>query len=465
MDYFSTLEYFSTKTTSKWLGQGLHGLEKESLRVTRNGELTLTPHPKKLSNPLTDPHITTDFSESQIEFITSPFPKIEQALSHLEKLHRRAAAELGEELIWPFSMPPKLPSEEKIPIARYGSSQQAKEKETYRKGLALRYGKYMQTISGIHYNMSFSQSFWKEFHTLSESADSLQDFMNEKYLHLARNFIRHRWLLAYLFGTSPLLDESYGCKLMCKETEYAVSLRLSRCGYSNPAKIPVRLNRFKDYLEDLIKAADTPYPRYTALGIEKNGERIQLNDHLLQIGNEYYAPIRLKPPKPYRDVLIALKRHGVQYIESRVFDLNPFEPLGISAETLYFSHLFLLFCLLSDSPPIEDADLAEATYNQEHIALYGRKPGIVLKRYGKKINLDTWGEEILNKMKPLAAILDKNFNRSKYLSAWQKALRGIRNPLTLPSNKVIQKIEASKENFITFGIHKAMLHRRYLLRL
>ena len=49
---------------------GLKGVEKESLRVTPEGHVAQTPHPRALGSPLTHPEITTDYSEALLELVT-----------------------------------------------------------------------------------------------------------------------------------------------------------------------------------------------------------------------------------------------------------------------------------------------------------------------------------------------------------------------------------------------------------
>ena len=66
----------------------LRGLEKESLRVTPQGTLAQTDHPSALGSALTHPHITTDYSEALLEFITEPFADVEQLLEQLDDIHR-----------------------------------------------------------------------------------------------------------------------------------------------------------------------------------------------------------------------------------------------------------------------------------------------------------------------------------------------------------------------------------------
>lgn len=450
------IQEFLKKDMGPLLREGLHGLEKEMLRTDLDGNLAMTPHPAGLGDKLTDPEITTDFSESQIELITPPFPTIEGTVDHLEKLLRFTSSQLHDEWLWPFSMPCRLPENEKdIPIARYGDSEQGQKSEIYRKGLGLRYGRTMQTISGVHYNRSFSMPFWEAMHSLLNPETDLKTFINESYLHLVRNFIRYRWLLVLFCGASPVKDCSYGCKAMSQEQKKALSLRLSRCGYSNPAKINVNYNHFQNYLEDLKEAVKTPYPRYTELGIFRDGEQVQLNDHLLQIGNEYYFPIRLKAPKPNNDMIEALSLHGVEYIEVRLFDINPFEPTGVSISNLYFSDLFLMFCLLNDSPPIDEDGLNAGTENQQEVALHGQDFSIPLMRDGSKVPMKEWADEMLKSMEPLASLADKEASTPRYTQSLQHVREALENPELLPAFRLVKEMQDGKQSFLEYGLKKA----------
>ncbi len=451
------------------LSKALHGLEKESLRVDQEGRLAMTPHPAALGDKLTDPYITTDFSESQPEFITPPFEKIEDAVGFLEKLHAFTYERLGDELLWPMSMPARLPpNEDDIPIARYGDSPEGREREIYRRGLALRYGKYMQTISGVHYNLSFDPEFWdvlwRKFGKGMDRQDfilSRQDFVNEISLNLVRNFIRYRWLLVFFFGASPYKDETYKCRMMARDKDHTVSLRSSRCGYSNPAKLPITYNSFKQHLADLQTAVDTVHAPYTNLGLVDHGVRMQLNDHLLQLGNEYYFSVRLKPPKPYSDMVESLQKDGVQYIEVRIFDVNPFEYSGVSVRQLYFGHLFLLFCLLTPSSSIDDKELETGTVNQQDVALFGRNPSLYLHRDGKNILMTRWAEEILSMLKPFAEAMDRSFSKPVYGVVLEYFRKALGDPKNLPAFRLVRAMRSNPSHFLSYGLRLA---RKYSLR-
>ena len=90
----------------------LHGIERECLRVDGNGQLALTPHSPALGSALTHAQITTDYSESLLEFITPAEVDPAKTLADLEKIHRFTLDKLGDELLWSPSMPCRLPAEE-----------------------------------------------------------------------------------------------------------------------------------------------------------------------------------------------------------------------------------------------------------------------------------------------------------------------------------------------------------------
>ena len=254
-NFSKNLASFSGPDQARLLLDGNWGLEKESQRITNSGDLALTGHPAVFGNKLTNPHITTDFAESQIELITPPFRNIEDTYRALETLQAEVEAGIGPELLWPLSMPPRLPAEEDIPIAVFPDTLEGREKAVYRRGLALRYGKKMQMISGIHYNFSFGPEMMDYLFRVFGKGRSKRDFADELYFAVARNFFRYRWLLIYLFGASPSVDVSYDSVIanqlravaaccpgqfaesfhtMMDYPRYTTSLRVSSFGYAGP---------------------------------------------------------------------------------------------------------------------------------------------------------------------------------------------------------------------------------------
>ncbi len=349
------------------LNQCLHGIERECLRVDAHGHLAMTPHPIALGSALTHPQITTDYSEALLEFITGTDQDPRNTLAELEAIHRFTYAKLGDEYLWSPSMPCPLPSEADIPIAEYGSSNIGRLKHVYRQGLALRYGKTMQCIAGIHYNFSLPEALWPVLQADDGDTRSERDYRSARYIGLIRNFRRYSWLLMYLFGASPALDAGFlrgrphQLEALDADTlylPYATSLRMSDLGYQNNAQAGLTpcYDDLSSYTESLYRAVSTPYAPYEAMGIkDAAGNWQQLNTNVLQIENEYYSNIRPKRVTATGErPLQALRARGIQYIEVRCLDINPFLPLGIDLNEARFLDAFLLFCALADSPCLAD---------------------------------------------------------------------------------------------------------------
>lgn len=470
--YSELLEVFSQKENTHLLLSGKWGLEKESLRVNPDGSLALTPHPKSLGSSFSHPYITTDYSESQLELITPAYKTVEEAYYFLEQLHLFVLNNISGEKLWPLSMPCHLPDSENIPIAYYGESQEAKQKEIYRRGLARRYGKKMQMICGLHYNFSFSDDLLGFLYKKSDQTMEFQDFKNKAYFALARNFLRYRWLLVYLLGASPVVDESYRSEVIksldafgdddCRGSSYhkenAISLRMSKYGYSNTRQTNVRVSydSLEQYISDLRKALHTKDERYTKIGLHKDGEQIQLNDNLLQIENEYYTPIHFKQHLENRETMLqALEKKGVNHIEIRALDLDPFEPFGVNLEKLHFLQVFFLFCFFEDCDSLDDEERDCVNKNQKLVALRGRELGLMLKQCKKtEISLQEWGENIFGKLESIATLLDTSSEKPKYMRVVRKEAQKIKDISQLPSTRILQEMEDQYESYVDFGMRK-----------
>lgn len=434
--YMSKLQERLAAYPADALGGIRRGIEKEGLRVLPTGGLALTPHPLALGAALTHPLITTDYSESQLELITGAHKGVQQCLDELTEVHQfvhHTLKDSGGELLWASSMPCGLPTDETIPIGRYGSSNVGRAKSVYRMGLGHRYGRRMQTISGIHYN-------W-----------SLPGVDSEQYFALIRNFRRHAFVLLYLFGASPAL-----CPCFVEGREHrlqampgghalylphATSLRMGRLGYQSDAQatLAVSYNGLTGYANSLHEALTKPYPAYETVGIRNpGGDYNQLGTSLLQIENEFYGTIR--PKRTVRTgerPLHALRERGVEYVEVRLMDLDPFVPVGITAPTMRLLDVFLLHCLLSDSPPDTPEEIAELKHNQHLTAERGREPGLHLTRNGQSVALTTWGDEVLAACEPLAAALDATHGTTDYSAAVRDARALMAAPERTPSARVL----------------------------
>lgn len=430
-----TTEALGTLTEPRILGIR-RGVEKESLRVTADGVLAHTPHPASLGSALTHPHITTDFSESQVELITGVHVGVHTCLEELREIHQFTEHAIGDEMLWVSSMPCCLPDDAAIPLGQYGNSNVGLAKTVYRMGLANRYGRRMQTISGIHYN-------W-----------SMPAVSTEAYFGLIRNFRRHAFLLLYLFGASPAVCSSFVAgrqhplQTLSEDTLYlphATSLRMGRLGYQSDAQasLAVSYNGLEGYGDSLQEALTRPYPAYESIGVRgEDGQYRQLATTLLQIENEFYGTIRPKRVIfPGERPLHALRERGVEYVEVRLMDLDPFQSLGIQEQTMRFLDVFLTHCLLSESAQDTPEEIVAISSNQHAVAERGREPGLMLQRGSTKVALADWGGQLIQALEPIARQFDVTHGTSDYTQAVQAAMQGLQQPDTLPSARVLKAVQ------------------------
>ncbi|MGE8407488.1 MAG: glutamate--cysteine ligase [Pseudomonas sp.] len=456
------------------LKQCLHGIERECLRVTEDGRLAQTPHPEALGAALTHEQITTDYSESLLEFITPALADPAQTLESLENIHRFAYSKLAGEYLWSPSMPCPLPAEEDIPIAWYGSSNIGQLKYVYRKGLALRYGRTMQCIAGIHYNFSLPEKLWPLLREAEGQTGDDRDYQSSAYIALIRNFRRYSWLLMYLFGASPALDAGFlrgrphQLEQFDADTLYlpwATSLRMSDLGYQSNAQAGLTpcYNDLTSYTDSLRRAVATPYPPYVEIGTHKDGEWVQLNTNILQIENEYYSNIRPKRVTYTGERPIqALMSRGIQYIEVRCLDINPFLPMGIELPQARFLDAFLLFCALEESPLLQNGECGQSSDNFLNVVKQGRRPGLQLQRDGQPVELKVWADELLSRIAPLAELLDRSHGSDEHGKALALQIAKVADPSLTPSAQVLASMTEHKEGFTRFSLRQSQVHADYL---
>ena len=448
------------------------GIEKESLRVNPDGTLAKTPHPKALGSALTHSSITTDYSEALLEFVTPVHTDIDALLKELTDIHHYTYQNVGDEKLWVNSMPCVMEGDNKILIARYGSSNVAKMKEAYRRGLGHRYGRLMQTIAGIHFNFSLPEAFWDDYLDFADSSERKTQ-KSAQYFALTRNFLRHSWLACYLFGASPAVCKSFltGRKHELDEHDghsfyapYATSLRLSDLGYSNnvQAGIEICYDTLEEYTATLRKAIQTPYPEYQSIPEVIDGKYQQLNPNLLQIENEFYAVIRPKQvaesgESPSR----ALMDRGVEYVEVRSLDLNPFTPVGIDAECIRFFDAFLLYCLFTDSLPLSNAERREAADNRQRAVLSGRLPGLMLSRYNDEIPFTAAANSLLDEVAEVASLLDDIIGGDAYRTVIDKQRAKIKDADLTPSARILSEMDREHDSFYAFAMSKAIEHEKH----
>ena len=461
------------------LRTGFMGVEKESLRATSGGRLAATAHPPALGSALTHPWLTTDYSEALLEFVTPPYCERRDVADNLRNLHRFVARNIGDELLWAGSMPCEIPGDEAIPIARYGSSNSGRLRHVYRVGLGHRYGRMMQVIAGVHFNYSLAPGFWpvlagtgaahgthREWHGTGRAlADS-------HYFGLIRNLFRYGWLLLYLFGASPALSRSFlpggapELEPLGADTWHAphgTSLRMSDIGYTNriPGGIGIRYDDLYSYAASLHRAVSTPHPAWEELGVRREGEYRQLNANLLQMENEFYSSVRPKQPTRRGErPTEALQRRGVRYVELRSIDLDPASPIGLTEDRLAFLEVFMLLCLLVDSPPLGRDERRAIDANQRRVAVGGRDPSAVLVRDGSEVPLRAWAEEILDDLTAVAELVQGPDDAPDQLI--QAARTAVAHPEATPSARALEEMKELGGSYFEHVLEVSRGHARTL---
>ncbi len=391
-----------SKIPSSEILEGSFGIEWESLRAKGEGELSLTPHPEIFGDKFTNPLITTDFSESQIEIITPTLNTIDEAFDTFSILADLVNSSLPEdEYLWFQSIPCILPYWDQIPIAQY--PEEGKSSQKYREDLAKKYGVKKQMISGVHFNFSFSDNFLKKIYELVDIDLTFKEFKNQIYLRITRNYLRHCWLIIYLTGCSigshktfsndciHLMDakDNYGSYYSTK----GPSFRNASCGYKN--------------LKDL-------YPSYNTVEEFTRDVRTFIDNGDLSEAKELYTQIRLKPKNP-QDLLNSLEKDGIEYIEIRTLDINPFYQCGLVRHDMKFLHLFLIYSLIKDESDYADWQ-KEAKINEENTAELAYTKSMRLIRDGEETTLKEWASEIINEMYGMCEVLGfDEFNTLKLM--------------------------------------------------
>jgi len=449
------------------------GLEKEGLRVAADGTLAASRHPAALGSPLTHPYITTDFSEALLELITPPMSSAAQALAFLRDLHVFVYRHLGDELIWATSMPCVLETGRGIPLARYGDSNAGRMKTVYRRGLGNRYGRTMQLIAGVHFNFSFDPAFWSLWHGLEGEGAATRAFRDEAQMGMIRNLQRLGWLVTYLFGASPAVCTSFlqgrqtGLVPFDEYTAYepwATSLRMGDIGYQNRQEegtgMKANYDSLDSYVRSLTWAIETPCPYYEPIGTKVGDRYEQLNANVLQIENEYYSTVRPKQiPQWMERPTLALRRRGIAYTELRSLDVNAFDPLGIGPEEIDFLRVLTLFCLLQESPRITARERRAIDENQVRTAHEGRDPALRLERDAKRVSLRQWTAELLEAMRPVAALLDGRDQDGPCQRSLRVQREKARDAGGTPSALMLAEMRERGEGFSAFARRISEAHR------
>ncbi len=453
------------------------GIEREALRVLAEGKLSETPHAYNIGSALTNPYITTDYSETLLEFITPVNRNPEDTIAQLQDIQKFTLSQIDDELLWPMSMPCFVNDADKIPLAQYGSSNIGKMKTVYRQGLKNRYGSMMQVISGIHFNFSFPENFWDVLQSTLKDEQPRDEFISARYFSVLRNYKRFCWLIPYLYGSSPSICSSFlqnkPHQLPFKKSpkgylylEHATSLRMSDLGYTNheQSSLHICYNHIDTYVEGVKHAINLASEEFEKIGVKVDGKYQQLNTNVLQIENELYAPIRPKRvAKPGEKPTEALKSRGVEYIEVRALDVNPFVDTGVSLEQVYFLDIFLTYCALTEHGILDSAEQNIYEKNMDEIVIRGRDPELRLDDKGESKSVKQWGNSIFEEMLPIAKILDKANNTEKYQEVLAAELAKINDPELTPSAKVLDLLVNQNKSLTQVALSMAQKYKDDLL--
>lgn len=300
-------------------------IEHETVRI-QNGRISKNNHPASFEPKQDHKYITTDFSESQMEFITPVYCTSEDLYNFSNTLYDIAVLELSEdELLLPYSMPMLIESDEEIREASFNNDEMGLKSSNYRAYLTKKYGKRKQTISGIHFNFSICDRF---INKLEEEGISKNDI----YLKIIRNYKKYKFLTVALLGASPICDESF----LNKRVEKMVSIRNSSLGYRNLNRLNIDYTSVQGFIDTVTQ---------------------RINDKVIIDERELYEAIRIKTKT--KNLLSDLIEDEIRYIEIRNIDINPYEKGGISIEQLEFLKYLIFYCLIKseENTIVKDGDL------------------------------------------------------------------------------------------------------------
>lgn len=373
------LELIKSLNYKKRLLRGNFGIERETLRVKNDGKLSLTNHPEVFEPKINHPYITTDFSESQIEVITPTLKSIEESYDFLNTLYDIVSLEVKDkEYLWPSSMPCDLSEDIAIPVANYGDSKNEENAREYREYLLKKYGGNKQLISGIHYNFSFEEELVKDLYDKTDKSESYREFKDSIYLKVVRNYLRYRWLIIYLTGATPTIHKSFvKDENIIDKNDFAISYRNSDYGYKNKIDL---------------------YPSYESTDSYVESVRRFVEDKLIINHKELYTQIRLKA-KDNNRFLESLSEDGINYLEIRGVDINPFFRAGIAIDDLKFLNIFIRYMLIKEENNFKSWQ-EEAQKNQDMVSINGLSD-IDLFKDGKSIPMSKWALEILGEIKDM----------------------------------------------------------------
>jgi glutamate--cysteine ligase len=312
----------------------------------------------------------------------------------------------------------------------------------------------MQCVSGIHFNFSLSESSWEP---LTRNPD--QSFINQKYLGAIRNIKRNFWFLLERLGASPVAHESYllnrehslikhGKNDLC--FPYATSLRMSDIGYQSSMQnaLKINYNDLDEFIDAVITGIKTPLKRFENMGLfDEQGVPQQISAGILQIENELYDTVRPKRsgPSGSRPATL-LKNEGIEYLELRGIDINPFIPEGIDENKIKLLDIFIMHSLISESPQVSNKEIEEIRINQKTMVKNGRSENITIDRKGISTPLKELRKVFHEELTQVAAAMDE------YSPGYSQALNTEMSVSIKPSQKIINEMESQNLSFQEYGL-------------
>ncbi len=390
------------------LQQSRLGVEVEEHRINNSGHLSQVPHPTDLGSRRFHPYFQSDFAESQAEIITDPHTSMTALSRQLATLQAIFAHALQpNELIWPLSLPPEVSSADLTFIA---NNFERPAYQDYRDYLLEKYGIQHAITTGSHVSFSLPTAL------LTGQSVAAR---NQLYFHIVQNFMLARWILTYLFGATPQAAPNYFSTFPTALAQPVRSIRNSEYGFTNTTSENVRYTSLASYLHDIDAAIAT-------------GQ--------LYSQHEFYGPVRLKKQSKLNDLLT----EGIDYLEFRVFDLDPFSADAISQTTLRFFKVFISYLAVRPLPDDLAAALAHAQQRNRQVALEApERPSAFTNE------LQAWLQQLTD------------FSHSwptDYRQAVTTIAQRASQPELTPSARIMYA--ASQQSLTAFALAQATLHRQ-----
>ena len=125
---------------------------------------------------------------------------------------------------------------------------------------------------------------------------------------------------------------------------------------------------------------------------------------------------------------------------------------------MQFLDLFLVYCLLSDSPVSSIEEQSDIAFNQNATVYGGRNSELYLKRDNKLILLSEWGHAILDELNPIAGLLDQAHQTNGYTNALSTMAARLQDSRQTLSAMILEQMRMNCESYQHFGMRMAQQH-------